>query len=128
MMHLPRLSRPELRVRCAHAWKQLRVRRASRARANLNSSQRVTSAMLRVLNACMSARLRGARNLRRVRPRAKFEEGEAARVASELKSIEAKRADILYSVRALEGVTARDVADYFGLSRKEAAALLASEE
>ena len=76
----------------------------------------------------MSARLRGARNLRRVRPRAKFEEGEAARVASELKSIEAKRADILYSVRALEGVTARDVADYFGLSRKEAAALLASEE
>ena len=60
--------------------------------------------------------------------RAKFEESEAARVASELESIEAKRADILHSVRALEGVTARDVADYFGLSRKEAAALLASEE
>lgn len=60
--------------------------------------------------------------------RAKFEEGEAARIASELESIEAKRIDILNSVRALEGVSARDVADYFGLSRKEAAALLASEE
>ncbi len=60
--------------------------------------------------------------------RAKFEEVEAARIASELESIETKRIDILNSVRALEGVSARDVADYFGLSRKEAAALLTSEE
>ena len=120
MMHLPRLSRPALRVRRARAWKPPHARRTriARSRKLEQLSARYISHLSRVERVHERSAAR----------RAKFEEVEAARVASELESIETKRIDILNSVRALEGVSARDVADYFGLSRKEAAALLTSEE
>lgn len=60
--------------------------------------------------------------------RAKFEEAEGARVAGELEAIEARRLELLAEAGRIEGVSARELRDYFGISRKEAGALLASEE
>lgn len=60
--------------------------------------------------------------------RMKFEEAEGARVAGELEAIEARRVELLAEAGRVEGVSARELRDYFGISRKEAAALLACGE
>lgn len=58
----------------------------------------------------------------------KFEEAEEARVAGELEAIEARRAELLAEAGRIEGVSVRELRDYFGISRKEVGALLVSEE
>ena len=60
--------------------------------------------------------------------RVKFEEAEEVRVAGELEAIEARRAELLVAAGRIEGVSARELRDYFGISRKDATALLAFEE
>ena len=60
--------------------------------------------------------------------RVKFEEAEGARVAGELEAIEARSVELLAEAGRVEGVSARELRDYFGISRKEAAALLACGE
>lgn len=57
--------------------------------------------------------------------REKFEEKEAARLEGELADIHKARAALLDAARdSIEGLTSKELQDYFGLTRPEARALL----